>query len=188
MILSLFKRNRYRAAAQRLYDHLVSGARHPLFYTEYEVPDTVEGRFEMVALHVFAVMNRLKAEGVNRGSARDLSQALFDRMFKNMDEALREAGVGDLSVPKKMKFMMAAMNGRCHAYEAALGTDLKVEQAIRRNLYGTITSPPQKVVQAMAKYLTGLCSDLRDVPFDRIVQDDFELMCSGGRHEKTAGG
>lgn len=186
-MFSLFKRNPYRAQAARLYDHLVSVAREPLFYAEYGVPDTLEGRFDCLTLHVFAVMNRLKAEGARPAEAAALSQALFDAMFKVMDISFREAGVGDLSVPKKMKAMMTAFNGRCHAYAEGLGAGgASLEAVVARNLYGTCAQPDPKWVRAMTLYLQTICTDLSRMSLDQIRDDDFEFMCAGGRHEKIA--
>src|SRR5207244_2902563 len=92
-LASLFHRNRHRDAAFRLYETIVEQARQPLFFSRYGVPDTLDGRFELLAPHGFLVLNRLKAE---HSQTAELAQALFDVMFSDLDRALREMGVGDL--------------------------------------------------------------------------------------------
>jgi cytochrome b pre-mRNA-processing protein 3 len=116
---------------EAIYGMIVAQARLPAFYERYRVPDTVNGRFDMVLLHLWLVLRRLaSAEGV-----AELSQGLFDRFCSDMDDNLRELGVSDLSVPKKMLGFAEAFYGRTAAYDAALaagGTAL--EQALARNV------------------------------------------------------
>ncbi|MGB1548449.1 MAG: ubiquinol-cytochrome C chaperone family protein, partial [Alphaproteobacteria bacterium] len=96
-----------KQSARTLYTQIVAQARRKEFYTAGGVPDTLDGRFEMLALHAFLVLYRLK-----RLDADELAQALFDMMFADMDENLREIGVGDLSVDKRVKRMVSAFYGR----------------------------------------------------------------------------
>jgi cytochrome b pre-mRNA-processing protein 3 len=136
--------------AQQLYALLVQQARAPAFYAALGVPDSLDGRFEMVALHVFVALRRLKQAG------RDaLAQALFDAMFADMDRSLREIGVGDLSVGKRVKEMARALYGRIAAYEAGLAAsdDALLIEALVRNLYGTVAPPPADAAAALARYL-----------------------------------
>lgn len=101
-ILDRFARRRSRdAAATRLYLDAVEQARRPVFYTDFGVPDTTEARFALVSLHVHLLCRRLSTESAETGGA--LAQALFDAMFADIDRNLREMGVGDLSVGKKIK-------------------------------------------------------------------------------------
>jgi cytochrome b pre-mRNA-processing protein 3 len=133
-----FRRN--RAPAEALYGSLVDQARQPAFYATLGVPDTVDGRFEMVALHVFLVLHRLKAEP----ATEDFRQALFDTMFADMDRSLREMGVSDLSVGRHVKNMAKGFYGRVAAYESGLADaqDAALGEAIRRNVYGTLPASP----------------------------------------------
>ncbi len=131
--------------ARTLYLQIISQARQPEFYRFYGVPDTLDGRFEMLALHAFLVLRRLKAE-----PAAALSQELFDTMFADMDENLREMGVGDLSVGKRVKQMATAFYGRVAAYEEGLDGEAGIlEAALARNLFGTVAAAPE----AMAAYV-----------------------------------
>jgi cytochrome b pre-mRNA-processing protein 3 len=136
--------------ARRLYAQLVSQARAPAFYRELGVPDSLDGRFEMLALHVFVALRRLKQAG---DEAR--AQALFDTMFTDMDRSLREIGVGDLSVGKRVKEMARALYGRIAAYEAGLAApdDAVLIKALERNLFGTVAPPPAAAPAALARYL-----------------------------------
>ena len=129
-----FRRSRDRETARRLYVAILARARQPLFYEAFRVPDTVDGRFDMLALHVFLVLRRLKRE---HPATATLSQALFDLMFVDMDENLREMGVGDLAVGRRVKDMAKAFLGRLAAYEGALeeGGDEALAAALRRNLF-----------------------------------------------------
>ena len=148
----LFGRKAQAATAERLYAAIVAQARQPAFYREGQVPDSLDGRFELVALHAFLALRRLRAEGA---AGTRLGQLLFDRMFVDMDESLREIGVGDLGVGRRVKTMAKAFYGRAAAYEAALSDPAAepLEQALARNLYGTLTGRQGLPLAAMGRYL-----------------------------------
>ena len=116
-LLSLLRRGRHERTGFELYGAAVAAAREPFLYTGLGVPDTLDGRFDMVALHTFLLIQRLKREP-SPGPA--LAQAVFDAMFSDMDINLREMGVSDLSVGKRVKVMWEAFHGRANAYAAAL--------------------------------------------------------------------
>ena len=159
----IFKRLQQTAERERragsLYRSIVSQSRRPEFYTDFGVPDNLDGRFEMIALHTFLVLNRLKRD--NPASAR-LAQALYDVFFLDMDASLREMGAGDLGVGKKVKRMAEAFTGRVAAYDGgltaspggAMPSDV-LEDALRRNLYGTLEHVEQDAVAAMVRYTRG---------------------------------
>ncbi len=141
--------------ARSLYTKCVEQSRQPRFYTELCVPDTFNGRFELTALHVGLMVDRLvTGEGFGRDGEK-LGQALFDEMFLNMDQTCREIGVGDLGVPKHMKRMMKALKGRALTYKSAMdASHVELEEALARNLYGTLKErPPAAVLTLMAGYL-----------------------------------
>src|SRR3546814_8966780 len=100
---TLFARNRHAEPAEdtadRLYAAIVAQARHPAFYQDYGVPDTVDGRFEMIALHAFLLLHRLKQDPERTAK---LGQAVYDAMFLDMDASLREMGAGDLGVGRRV--------------------------------------------------------------------------------------
>jgi cytochrome b pre-mRNA-processing protein 3 len=131
---ALHRRRERRAAALAAYTRIVERAREPAFYLGWGVPDTLDGRFEILALHVFLVLNRLKPEA---GEAAVFAQELFDTMFADLDSALREMGAGDLGVGRRVQAMAKALYGRIAAYERGLGDDAEMTAALRRNMFGT---------------------------------------------------
>ena len=135
MKLPLLRRNRHAATIDALYGTIVAQARSPSFYRDYGVPDTVNGRFEMVVLHLALLLRRLEGEPSEDG--RLVSQGLFDRFCADMDGNLREMGVGDLKVPKEMKRMGEAFFGRVGVYRTALAErgDEKLVAAVARNVF-----------------------------------------------------
>ncbi len=121
------------AAASELYERAVAHAREPAFYAGFGVPDSIDGRFDLVTLHVHLICRRLSRIGP---SGARLAQAVFDAMFRDMEGNLRELGVGDPSVPKRVRAMAEAYFGRAKAYDAALiknGDALAA--ALLRNVY-----------------------------------------------------
>ncbi|PYE87168.1 ubiquinol-cytochrome C chaperone family protein [Phyllobacterium leguminum] len=118
MILKLFSRKAKvnEAITIAFYEAIVAAARQPRFYALLFVPDTPIGRYEMLSLHVFLAMHRLKGENA---ALRALSQEVADEFFKDVDHSLRELGIGDQGVPKRMKKLARMFYGRVEAYEAA---------------------------------------------------------------------
>ncbi len=148
-ITRLFKRDPHKAQVRALYQEIVAQARQPAFYRDCGVPDTLDGRFELVVLHAFLVLHRLKDEAV----AADFAQSLFDLLFLDMDASLREIGVGDLGVGRRIKTMAKGFYGRAAAYEEGLATSPeKLAAALGRNLYGTVTAEAA-LTAVMAGYL-----------------------------------
>jgi cytochrome b pre-mRNA-processing protein 3 len=117
--------------AASLYHAAVTRARDPWFYLVAGVPDTVEGRYELVAIHVHLLLRRLRGDG---GAA--LGQALFDLMFADLDQSLRELGVSDVVIGKRVKAVARGFYGRVVAYDEGFdGADTVLEAALTRNLY-----------------------------------------------------
>jgi len=117
MVLRLFRRSANRQLIDRLSGEIVAAARDPVLFTEYGIDDSQEGRFEAVTLHAVLVLRRL-----NRMDppAPEIAQDLTDAIFRSFEIALREMGVGDISVPKRMKTIAGAFLGRAAAYDVAL--------------------------------------------------------------------
>lgn len=117
-----------------LYGEIVAQARHTAFYEDFGVPDTLDGRFNMIVLHNFLLFRRLK--DVDEAT-RAVSQDVFDMFRLDMDRSLRELGVGDTTVPKRMKKMMQVFYGRTDAYEEALNSENakpRLADALSRNI------------------------------------------------------
>lgn len=121
-----------RGTIEAIYGAIVTQARNPVFYRDFEVPDTVEGRFDMVVLHLWLVLRQRPRTG------DELARGLVDRFCSDMDDNLRELGVGDLTVPKRMVKFGEAFYGRAHAYDAALAPDAPPEAlaaSLNKNIY-----------------------------------------------------
>lgn len=147
---------RRRRAAHSLYTAIIMQARQPDFYLRQQVPDSLDGRFDLIVLHAFLVMRGLgRVDGNGREAAREVSQALFDMMFADMEQNLRELGVSDMAVGKRVKQMAQAFYGRVAAYDKGLSEgDEALISALQRNLYGAADpAPAEGVVAEMAAYL-----------------------------------
>jgi cytochrome b pre-mRNA-processing protein 3 len=160
-ILAMFRRRPHERAGFELYGAAVGAARTPALFAGLGVPDTLEGRFDLVSLHVGLLIRRLRTDGDARGAA--LAQAVFDAMFADMDVNLREMGVGDMSVGKRVRGMWEAFHGRALAYEAALDSaePQALAEALARNVWRA-TAPPSDaahrlavIARAQAAYLAG---------------------------------
>ena len=149
MILSLFRKNTATEPVYAVYSAIVAQSRQPVFYAEWGVPDTVTGRFDMISLHMALLFRRLRAE---TGDQKDFSQAVFDLFFKDMDRSLREMGVGDLGVPKRIQKMGNIFFGLLAAMNEALDRNdaVALQGVLIRNVYG---ETPDAQVEALAAYL-----------------------------------
>jgi cytochrome b pre-mRNA-processing protein 3 len=142
MILKLFRPTSPARSIRDLYGAIVAQARAPAFYSGYGVPDTVQGRFDLIVLHLVLVLAQIgqpagEQTAPEESSARGIGQQLFDAFCRDLDDNLREMGVGDLAVPKKMRSFAEAFYGRQVVYVAALAaTDRrKLENALARNIF-----------------------------------------------------
>jgi cytochrome b pre-mRNA-processing protein 3 len=153
MISRLFRRTPQDDSIASLYGMIVAQARAPAFYQIHGVPDTVNGRLEMVMLHAVLVLRQLEASA---GRGRALGQALFDHFCRDMDASMREMGVGDLAVPRKMRQIGEAFYGRQAVYRAALaeppgGDDSRLVAALERNVFAGLEKP--EGARRLARYV-----------------------------------
>lgn len=158
MLWLLKSKNPYERQAKSAYAAVLEHIRRPEFYTAHAVPDTFDGRFDLMLAHIFLVIDRMMQEGDPESNA--FNQALFDAVFADMDQTLREMGIGDMGIPKHMRRMMKAFNGRMHAYEAAMRGD-GLQSALAKNLYGTIPDAPPMALEKMALYMQKSVARLR---------------------------
>lgn len=142
--------NAPRRQAQEAYIALVEQSRKPFFYTDCAVPDTLDGRFEIILLHVFLALRGLKAEGGQEEQSRLLQEALFD----DMDRNLREMGVGDMGVGKRVKVMSRAAYGRLESYTLVWEDEQGLREALERNVYRGAQVAPAAVEKLLA-YVRG---------------------------------
>ncbi len=134
MIWRLFRPNSQDRSIGELYGAIVAQARSPAFYRDHGVPDTMEGRFDLIVLHLVLLIDRL---GRKTGAGRGIGQRLFDEFCRDLDDNLREMGVGDLAVPKRMRAFGEAFYGRQAAYLAAFAAadERELEKALKRNIF-----------------------------------------------------
>jgi cytochrome b pre-mRNA-processing protein 3 len=170
-----FRRDPWAGAAAGLYATITAQARQPAFYTSAGVPDSIDGRFEMLALHSYLVLRRLRGAGAEFGR---LSQALVDALFADLDASLREMGAGDLGVGKRVKRMATGFYGRIAAYDRAMATRTLTD-ALRRNVFGT-AAPTAAQLAAMVDYVeraeTILSNQLAsEISAGRIAFGPFEM-------------
>ena len=136
VLIYFSRRKSVREAALLAYRRVVEQARQPSFFTRFGVPDTVDGRFELICLHAFLYLHRLKSE---QPQSAAVPQAFFDAMFIDMDRGLREMGTGDLSVGRHVKRMAQSFYGRIRAYQDGLErSDGALGAALARNVFGTV--------------------------------------------------
>ncbi|MFD0987328.1 ubiquinol-cytochrome C chaperone family protein [Methyloligella solikamskensis] len=160
-----------RVNAEKLYDAIVAQARLPVFYSEFGVPDTLEGRLSMLTVHIFAVLRRLQAEsGEGQAKAQEMAQELVDLFSADMDTVLREMGVSDLKVPKRVRDICAKTHGVINALEEAYGAE---KDSFRKALAELLPMPEEQAEAAsgalsdyLHKVTVGLAeqhfTDLRD--------------------------
>ncbi len=195
MIFGLFrKKPPHNEAARALYAAIVSQARKPVFYSGAAgVPDTPDGRFDMVSLHAFLVLRKFKQCGKGREA---LAQTLFDAMFKDMEQNLREMGVGDFAAGDWVKSMARAFYGRVAAYEDGLnGQKGILEAALERNLYRKSNPSPDQVA-AVADYLRREAFLLEERPIEELLAgkvafgslEEEKAACGSLEEEKAACG
>jgi len=134
MILKRFRLNRHHRKIDDFYGAIVAQSRRAAFYIGYGVPDTMDGRLDLIVLHMVLLLARLDRQGP---AARDLGQNLFDHFCRDLDANLREMGVGDLAVPKRMRQFAEAFYGRQSAYLATLSAPngRELEKALARNIF-----------------------------------------------------
>ncbi|MFG1344449.1 ubiquinol-cytochrome C chaperone family protein [Xanthobacter autotrophicus DSM 431] len=173
-MFNLFRNTKTRETIERLYGAIVAQSRRTDFYTDFAVPDTMDGRLEMLMLHTVLVCRRLKG-----GSEieRALSQDIFDAFAADMDRTMREIGVGDLTVPKKMKKIGAAFYGRAAAYDSALAAEGEdaLAQAVTRNIFTLGEAAPPPGARALAAYARAAAAELAATPFEVLARGELPL-------------
>jgi cytochrome b pre-mRNA-processing protein 3 len=162
----LRRADRHQMAGVALYAAAVAAAREPWFYQALGVPDTLDGRFDLVALHAFLLIYRLQ-DAADPGPA--LAQAVFDAMFSDMDQNLREIGVSDLSVGKRMRAMWEAFHGRAKVYASALeaADRAALEAALARNVWRG--AAPMGAAASLTRVVLAQMVHLAEQPLSALV-------------------
>lgn len=147
MILQLFRRKSKanEAITLHIYENIVLAARQKYFYAQFQVPDTPIGRYEMLSLHMILTMHRLKGDVEANKALAGLSQDLADEFFKDIDHSLREFGIGDQSVPKRIKKLARMFYGRVASYGTALDSNDSeaLQAALARNIQPDLENWPE---------------------------------------------
>ncbi|RUW61799.1 ubiquinol-cytochrome C chaperone family protein [Mesorhizobium sp. M7A.F.Ca.US.008.03.1.1] len=168
MFQRFFGRERYanRAITEALYAQIVAAARQTVFYSHWNVPDTPLGRFEMLSLHMFLFQHRLRGES---GAAQEVAQVLIDEFFLDVDHSLRELGIGDVGVPKRMKKLAKMFYGRTAAYDDALERNDRegLTAALARNVRPDAGAWPE--ASLLANYVTDARNHLAAQTSESIV-------------------
>jgi cytochrome b pre-mRNA-processing protein 3 len=172
MISLPFRRTSQSGNIDALYGMIVAQARSPEFYGDYGVPDTVDGRLDMIVLHLVLVLRQLTKP---HGALPPLGQRLFDRFCQDMDGNFREMGVGDFAVPKRMQKVGEAFYGRAKVYESALLDEkpAALEGAVSRNVFGA--PEPTLGARRLAAYMRDVAARLAQQDADALTAAKFEF-------------
>lgn len=172
MLKGLFGSKPADRVGEALFAAVLRQARRPEFYERAGVPDTLDGRFDMIALHVFLVMRRLKGQGE---AAEAAARGLVEALFADLDASLRELGVGDLAVGKRIRSMMDGLYGRFDAYDAGLAeapAGRKLGVALDNNLFGTVHASAE-ALERMAAYVRREADALARAPVAALLAGDI---------------
>ena len=170
MIFRLFRRSDNQAVIEGLYSGIVAASRQPALFTDLGVSDTFEGRFESVTLHAALVLRRLNALD---DPGPEIAQDLIDAIFRHFDHTLREMGIGDTTVPKRMKRLAEAFLGRSAAYDAALregGESLA--GALARNVLATEAGAAPQALAPLTRYVEAAAAGLTRTPLQAFVDGE----------------
>jgi len=161
--------------AAGLYGSIVAQARNAAFYAAGGAPDTMEGRFGMIGVHMFLVLERIRHEG---NAEKGLGRALIEAFVSDMDDSMREIGIGDMGVPRRVKKAAAALHEHLDSYRAALssGDDRSLAEALRRYVFlETGTAAPQR----LASYMRTASADLDKQPWPAIARGHISFPTFG---------
>lgn len=168
-MFGLLRRRPLERAGFELYGAAVAAARRPWAFLDLGVPDTLAGRFDLISLHVALLIRRLRTDADPKGA--ELGQAVFDAMFADMDVNLREMGVGDMSVGKRVKGLWEAWHGRMRAYEAALdaGDRPALVAAVARNIFAGQAGAGDAGPEGLANFVESAAVHLQGLPLAKLL-------------------
>jgi cytochrome b pre-mRNA-processing protein 3 len=175
MILAQWRARRAnRTLIDQLHGKIVAASRRPVHYLDLGVPDTYEGRFEMVTLYAGLVMRRLTNLS---GIGAELAQELADSVFRHFEVALREMGVGDVAVPKRLKRMGEAFYGRNRAYREGLDEpdSDRLARALARNVYGVEDVAFAPMAVRLARCVRATADTLDQTPLETFARGDVDF-------------
>lgn len=173
ILKQVFSFSKEKKTAHKLYQIIVAQARQPAFYRDLGVADTFDGRFDMISLHMILVIRRMKNDV---DETRKLSQALFDYMFNDIDMNLREYGIGDMGVLKRVKTMAKAFYGRLESYDLGLARDddADLAAALQRNLFRENETTAENLA-AIAAYMRRESARLDTIDIKHLLAGELEF-------------
>ena len=168
-----FKKNKNEIIPNNIYQKIVTFSRNKIFYTKYKVPDTIDGRFDMLVLITIIIVFRLSK--IN-GEGIKLSQKIFDIIFKDLDFSLRELGAGDVSVANNMKKLISSYMGRQKIYlKSFKNNDEKfLAKAFKNNIYRN-NNQKQNLILLLSKNILRINKKLDLIDDKKILEGDFEF-------------
>lgn len=161
----IFRPNADRGLYRPLYEAVVAGARNPIWYREGQVPDTMDGRFDMIAAMLALVLLRLESEGKKASKA---SALIAETFIDDMEGSIRQIGIGDLMVGKHVGKMMGALGGRIGAFRNAVEAAAGFDEPVRRNIFHDAPLS-EAAVALMAGKLEDFHRQLAETPLDLIL-------------------
>ncbi len=163
MLRKFMRSRKFKSVTPDLYRDIVAQSRQPRFYTDYNVEDNFDGRFNVLSIHMILVLERLKSEGED---GETLSQELVDHFFDDMDGVVREMGTGDMGVSHKIKKLANRFYGRMKVFREGLGQkDDVLKEAVWRNIYPEKVEDGAGDAAKMADYMRRTASELEKVSF-----------------------
>lgn len=175
-----FLKKPHEKGAEQLYVALVEQARAPRLYAELGVEDTLDGRFDLISLYVLFMIRRARlgeGQGIKPKKREEFAQALFDAMLLDFDRNLREMGVGDLSIDKRMKKIGAAVYGRAKAYDEAMasGDSAVLAETLRRNLYREREDVAPDQIEKMCAHVIDISNKFSNMPLEDLMRGSIAL-------------
>ncbi|MCP5382185.1 MAG: hypothetical protein H6912_07420 [Kordiimonadaceae bacterium] len=173
----LFKEKRLNDSGQFLFLSIIEQSRLPFFYTDMEIADSIDGRFDVLVLHMAIVLDELDKYSEEVPEVMKLRRILQEIMFDNLDLTLREIGVGDLGVGKKIKIMAEAFYGRVKTYQELFSSENveEMSEAIKRNVYRGC-DVDKKILKYLSTYIFKIRRDVSDQPIKEIMKGNISFL------------
>ncbi len=169
-IKNIFAPDPFQLPAHQAYVSLVTQARQPVFYQEYGVADTLDGRFDVIVLHMFLLTKRLENKKL------EFLRAIWEAFFSDMDRSLREMGASDTGIGKRIKKMAQAFYGRISSYEATLDTESEFKESLKRNLYRNMEATDLQL-DSITRYVKRNLQNLQTQDLEYLIKGELNF-CS----------
>jgi len=171
MVLSIFKKKSDPQNVRDVYSSIVAQSRQKLFFEDWGIPDTINGRFDLMSLHMCLALRRLKS---SESKPREFSQELFDLFFLDMDRSVREMGAGDMAVPKRIQKMGEMFYGMLDSLTKALDDEDEdaLKQSLIRNVYDGAQTPS---LELLVQYVHEQTAKLNEQPQEVIRSGTLEF-------------